>query len=47
LITRLTTAAGDTLEAASPKLWKWHGRTIKLADGTTISMPDTPASQAL
>ena len=47
LITRLTRAAGDTLEDASPKQWKWHGRSVKLVDGTTISMPDTRENQAL
>ena len=27
--------------------WSWRGRQIKLIDGTTVSMPDTPASQAV
>ena len=47
LIARLTKAVGDTLEGASPKQWKWHGRSVKLVDGTTISMPDTLENQAL
>jgi hypothetical protein len=47
LIERLAMAVGDTLESASPTLWKWRGRAIKLLDGTTISMPDTPENQAL
>ena len=45
LITRLATAVGDALENASPKEWKWRGRIVKLIDGTTISMPDTPDNQ--
>lgn len=45
LITRLATAVGDALEKASPKEWKWRGRSVKLIDGTTISMPDTADNQ--
>jgi hypothetical protein len=26
--------------------WRWCGRTVKTVDGTTVSMPDTPANQA-
>lgn len=32
-------------EAAGPK-GLWHGRRVKIADGTTLSMPDTQANQA-
>lgn len=28
-----------------PDAWRWKGRSVKLADGTTVSMPDTPANQ--
>lgn len=27
--------------------WLWRGRSVKLVDGTGISMPDTPENQAL
>lgn len=47
LISRLGVAVGQTLEGASPRNWKWRGRSVKLMDGTTISMPDTPANQAV
>ena len=46
LIERLATAVGERLETASALAWKWRGRAVKLLDGTTISMPDTPANQA-
>jgi hypothetical protein len=26
--------------------WRWRGRTVKLVDGTGLSMPDTPGNQA-
>jgi len=32
-------------EQAKPA-WKWRGRSVKLVDGTGISMPDTPSNQA-
>lgn len=47
LIERLATAVGERLEAASATTWKWRGRAVKLLDGTTISMPDTAANQAM
>lgn len=45
LIRRLALTVGEVLERASPVDWKWRGRTVKLMDGTTISMPDTPSNQ--
>ena len=36
---------GERLELMSPSAWRWRGRTVKLFDGTTISMPDTPSNQ--
>jgi len=47
LISRLGVAVGETLERASPGHWKWRGRSVKLLDGTTVSMPDTPANQSV
>jgi hypothetical protein len=36
---------GVRLESLAPKHWRWQGRTVKLFDGTTVSMPDTPDNQ--
>ncbi len=47
LISRLGVAVGEVLERASPRSWKWRGRSVKLMDGTTISMPDTAANQSV
>ena len=47
LIQRLAISVGQSLEDLSCKHWKWRGRSVKLLDGTTISMPDTPANQAV
>lgn len=46
LIRRLALMVGETLEQQSPADWKWRGRSVKLMDGTTISMPDTASNQA-
>ena len=32
--------------AEAPESWLWKGRRVYLVDGTTVSMPDTPANQA-
>lgn len=47
LISRLGAAVGETLERASPRHWKWRGRSVKLMDGATVSMPDTLANQSV
>ena len=36
---------GARLEAMAPSTWRWQGRCVKLFDGTTIAMPDTPSNQ--
>jgi hypothetical protein len=36
----------DRLQARIPGDALWHGRHVRLVDGTAISMPDTPANQA-
>ncbi len=36
---------GQALEEKMPKAWRWHGRWVKLFDGTTVSMPDTAENQ--
>ena len=47
LITRLLRKTGRNLHDQSEEVWKWKGRSVKLVDGTTVSMPDTPENQAV
>lgn len=47
LIVALLSAIGRRMEQAQPQAWRWRGRCVKLLDGTTVSMPDTPSNQAL
>src|SRR5215813_11912995 len=37
--------AGE-LQAGIPERWKWNGRRVFIADGSHVSMPDTPQNQA-
>jgi len=46
MIVALTRETGRLLSARAPRGWRWRGRCVKLADGTGISMPDTPENQA-
>jgi putative transposase len=41
----LATRLGQRLESRAPKGWLWQGRSVKLADGSTSSVPDSPANQ--
>lgn len=46
ILARLTRDTGRRpLDQASPG-WLWKGRRVKVVDGTTVSMPDTPQNQA-
>lgn len=46
VIRRLTAQVARGSESEVPDTWLWHGRHVKLVDGTTVSMPDTPQNQA-
>jgi hypothetical protein len=37
---------GKQVEDESPRAWLWHERKVRAVDGSTITMPDTPANQA-
>jgi hypothetical protein len=38
--------AGKQIEDESPETWLWHGRKVRVVDGSTVTMPDTPENQA-
>jgi hypothetical protein len=46
MITPLVIATGRAMAAAAAPAWRWKDRRVKLVDGTTVSMPDTPENQA-
>lgn len=45
MISGLVHETGRQLCALAPDSWRVHGRTVKLVDGTGISMPDTKENQ--
>lgn len=45
LFTRLVRETGASLHDETPLEWRWKGRHVKIADGTTVSMPDTAENQ--
>jgi hypothetical protein len=45
VLARLTRDTGRRPQDDAPWGLRWNGRTVKVVDGTTVSMPDTPANQ--
>ncbi len=45
LFSRLARETGRALHDGSPNRWRWKGRRVLIADGTTVTMPDTPENQ--
>lgn len=46
MVMELTRETGRLLSSQAQAGWRWRGRTVKLVDGTGISMPDTLENQA-
>jgi hypothetical protein len=44
---RMACDVGRQLEDEAPAAWRWHGRRVLLVDGSTATMADTPANQAV
>jgi hypothetical protein len=45
VLQNLTYAVADELESQAPKKSLWHGRSVKIADGSTLMAPDTEENQ--
>lgn len=45
-LSQLVQQTGRELAQQAPAAWRLHGRAVKIVDGTTVSMPDTPANEA-
>lgn len=45
MIRELVRHSGQVVGKPLPEAWLWHGRPVRLVDGTTVSMPDTAANQ--
>jgi hypothetical protein len=46
LLMSLARTSGLEMEKKALDKWLWRGRHVKLMDGSTVSMPDTPQNQA-
>jgi hypothetical protein len=46
LLLRLMRETGGALHQSAVADWRWLGRRVKVVDGSTLTMPDTPANQA-
>jgi len=42
----LAKRTAEELQSSAPAGWKWNGRDVFIADGSHVSMPDTPENQA-
>lgn len=45
VLRRLVYGVAERLESRVPADWLWHGRHVKVGDGTTLTAPDTPENQ--
>jgi hypothetical protein len=46
VLRRLARRTAQQLQGGLPDGWKWNGRSVFIADGSHVSMPDTPENQA-
>lgn len=47
VLKHLACTVGTNVMMDAPPRWSWRGRDVKIVDGSTLSMPDTPANQAV
>ena len=45
MVTGLTRYLGRQIDQRLPDEWRWQGRRVRLVDGTTVTLPDTPENQ--
>lgn len=46
MVSGMVACTGQLIAGKSQGRWRWHGRRVRLVDGTTVTLPDTPANQA-
>jgi hypothetical protein len=46
MVSTLVLHTGEGMSERAPESWRWRERPVRLVDGTTVVMPDTPANQS-
>jgi hypothetical protein len=46
MLSSLAQHLGALVDKHTPEQWRWNGRRVRIVDGTTVTMPDTPANQS-
>jgi Transposase DDE domain len=46
LVWDLVRRTGQSIQQSAKSSWLFHGRAVKIVDGSTVTMPDTPEDQA-
>lgn len=46
MVSTLARAVAQRVTTRTPPSWHWRKRPVRLVDGTTVTLPDTPANQA-
>lgn len=47
MVSTLARFTGEQINDQVPDHWRWHGKRVYLIDGTTVTLPDTAANQAV
>lgn len=47
MVSTLVRSTGEMMNNQIPDQWRWHGKRVHLVDGTTVTMSDTAANQAV
>ena len=47
MVATLVRHTGYLMAERTPRTWRWRGRAVRLVDGATVALPDTPENQAI
>jgi len=47
MVSAMTIMTGNLISGKVADRWNWRGRRVRLVDGTTVTLSDTPANQAI
>lgn len=47
MVSSLVRMTGAWVDKHIPEDWRWQARPVRIVDGTPVTLPDTPANQAL